>query len=90
MREQTSNEQHLETNNLNAAELIRAKVEELKILDQRVLQSEELLQRLNEAKASVDEGVEIGALEHRVEAYLELMRRGGKPDLADVLSNLEA
>lgn len=59
------------------------------MIDQRVLQSEELLQRLNEAKASVDESLSISYPEHRVEAYLQLMKRGGKPDLHDIILDCE-
>lgn len=85
LKEQLKSENELEAKNLNAAELIRAKVEELKVLDQRVLQSEEVLKQLNAAKESVDLQLMVSPPEHRLEAYLELMKRGGKPDINEII-----
>ena len=51
------------------------------------MQSEEVLRQLNDAKESVDSWITVSPPEHRLEAYLELIKRGGKPDINEIIKD---
>ena len=89
---QAQSELATEEINNERAELISATIEENHQFDQRILKSEELWDHVIQAKAEVNYDLKDllnTQPENKVRAYLEILRRGGKPDIDEIIEESE-
>jgi hypothetical protein len=86
--DQAKSELAAEAKNHEKAELIAAAIQELIHINQRILKSEELWDHVTQAKAEVNYNLKDllnTEPENKVRAYLEILRRGGKPDIDEII-----